>query len=132
MISPTYALWALLLLVGILLFNWILRWFHRQWDVQPMDRNQVEQVAVRFLDAIVCLFILLLVGGAWLAAIHDAQFSPHVITQSINGKVLSSVTVTNPAYVTWQTRSRITANGMVYFQEPKTNYYWTVWPCFKK
>ena len=78
------------------------------------------------------VIILLLIAGGWFAAIRECQLRPHVVTTTLGNKVLTSCVVTNPAYVTFETKMRLGSNGVEYYQAPKTNYYWTVWSIFKR
>jgi len=80
--------------------------------------------------ALMAVGVLVLVLSAWLWAIRASQLAPHKITNSINGRVLSSYWVTNPAHVVWEAGG---VPGSPFGEaHPVTNYYWNVWPMFKK
>ena len=76
--------------------------------------------------------VLFLTLDVWLAAIRQAQLKPHLITRSINGTVVSQFWVTNPAWVDWKYSYGVSSTGLVLHATPVTNYYWSVWPIFRK
>jgi len=125
---PVFGVFAcfLLLQLGLSLVN-------DQLNQAPDDYDPAgfERLCVRVLDWIIMLLLAGLIAGAWLVAVRDSQLCPHRVTTSINGRVISSMMVTNPAYMDWETKEIITTNGLEYRQVPVTNYYWQVWSLFK-
>jgi hypothetical protein len=91
-----------------------------------------EFVANRLGAAVLVFAIFALVFSAWLCSIRKAQFSPHWITNSINGHVISGFWVTNPAYVTFRHEWKVSTNGMELLNIPETNYWWHQWQIFRK
>jgi hypothetical protein len=86
--------------------------------------------AEKWMLAVFAFAIACLVLAVWLWAIRESQLAPHKIINSINGRVISSFWVTNPAYVTWEQGG---VPGSPFGDaHPVTNYYWTVWSIFKK
>jgi hypothetical protein len=125
MIANSFALQGAFYLALFFAFWCFLGFLSRRWEI---ERNWSDVVS----DWVVMLCALLIVIGVWLAAIHDSQFRPHRITQSINGHVLSQFWATNPAHIEWQTRQVVGTNGLEYRQFPVTNYWWSQWSLFKK
>jgi hypothetical protein len=125
---PVFGVFACLLLLqlGLALVN-------DQINLTPDESaiSFLERICVRVLDWIVILLLAGLIAGAWLVAVRDSQRCPHRVTTSINGRVISSMMVTNPAHIEWQTKQVFTTNGLEYRQVPVTNYYWQVWSIFK-
>ena len=78
-----------------------------------------------------CLLVAGICVAAWLKAVRDSQLRPHLITQSINGRVFNSFLATNPMYVAAEWQYVPTTNGFEYRTFPKTNYYWKVWRIFQ-
>ena len=79
----------------------------------------------------VIFFCLSFICAVWLSAIKKAQFAPHVITQSINGKLINQFTTTNPAYVSFTEDMALETNGLGLKRVAVTNYYWCQWSIFK-
>lgn len=108
-----------------------LGWYARQFiRIQNAGTGHREA----FYSSPVRLFDLLCVAGLALAAffsIGTNQLSPHRVTVTLAGKVLSSEMVTNPEYVTFTYSTVASTNGLRYVATPTTNYYWRVWPIFK-
>jgi hypothetical protein len=67
----------------------------------------------------------------FLHEVRAGQFKPRHLVTTINGKVISDVVLTNPVYVTWETASRVTTNGIEYYHHPVTNLLWHQWAIFK-
>lgn len=102
----------------LVLFGWLLS--------LRVELHRAEKVLVVAFGVAVTLLIL----AVWLWAVRASQLAPHKITNSINGHVLSCYLVTNPAYVTWETGG---VPGSPFGEAHRvTNYYWNVWPIFKK
>ena len=96
-------------------------------ELSPSHKKLLACVGLVFL----ALAVLIVMTWAWLSAIRESQLRPHLVTTSINGHILTSQMVTNPAYVEWWTKPVITTNGIEYRQFAKTNYYWHVWKMFQ-
>jgi hypothetical protein len=123
----SYLIHALLDLGLILAGYFAMDWLVAKWNIEHERRSWLARVP----DVMIILCILALMVGGWLCAIKESQLRPHVVTTSINGHVLSSVTLTNPEYTTFVTRDKWTTNGLGYELVPVTNYFWTVWSIFK-
>ena len=121
----THFLW---LAIGYLLAGYTASWLRDKLENRWGLARAVFSTA---FDSVLILCIAVLIATGWLMAIRESQFKPHVVTTSINGRVLSSVTVTNPEYLTWEVKPLFTTNGLEYRQFPTTNYYWQVWSIFK-
>jgi hypothetical protein len=76
------------------------------------------------------LGVMALILFVWLWAIRDSQLAPHKITNSINGRVISSFWTTNPAHITWEDGG--VPGSPFGGLHPVINYYWNVWTLFKK
>jgi hypothetical protein len=85
-----------------------------------------------FLRFLLVVQILAVIVFFWLAAIRKSQLSPHLKTVTLNGHVISSVWVTNPASVEVHTIAGVGSNGLDYQTIVTTNYYWHVWKIFQK
>jgi hypothetical protein len=80
-----------------------------------------------------CISALLVCTAAmWLRSIRQAQYSPHVITQSINGRVVRQFTVTNPGFISMSDwHLEMTEDGPRFRAVVHTNYYWHQWGWLK-
>jgi hypothetical protein len=69
------------------------------------------------------VFPLLLLVWFFHAARYD-QLRPHTIRYYVAGELVSSVVITNPAYINaWTDEFGV--------HRVETNYYWDVWPMFR-
>ena len=119
-------------LLGVLALYAFGRWIVADPDCTPV----VVPWWIRFCDRL-CVFltvsgIVLLIAGDWLSAVKDSQFAPHHITARLGAVNLVDFWTTNPAYISYSNESLITSTGLVRVDVPLTNYYWHVWPIFKK
>jgi hypothetical protein len=128
-----YALPVLGVFACLLLLQLGLSLVNDQLNQAPDDYDPAgfERLCAWMLNWIIILFLASLIAGAWLVAVRDSQLRPHRVTTSINGRVISSMMATNPAYVEWQTKEIVTTNGLEYRQVAVTNFYWHVWSMFK-
>jgi hypothetical protein len=115
-----------LVLISLIGFAFVVDWIYEKYCFRQVDIASVSHAIIYGIA------LIAFVGFAWLWAIHDAQFKPHVITRSINGHVIGTFTATNPEYVSWQASAVLTTNGVEYHTVPTTNYYWHVWSCFRR
>jgi len=76
--------------------------------------------------------LCLLAAFVFLNEVRKNQLKPHRLVIKCNGTIWTDVMITNPAYVTFDVKQRISTNGFEYYQVAKTNYYWSVWPIFPK
>src|ERR1039458_17785 len=84
----THFLW---LAIGYLLAGYTASWLRDKLENRWGLARAVFSTA---FDSVLILCIAVLIATGWLMAIRESQFQPHVVTTSINGRVLSSVTVT--------------------------------------
>ena len=85
----------------------------------------------RFMAWLCVLFIFLILVTSVLWAAYESQHSPHLVTRSINGKVISSFTTTNSDWVETYTHAIPTVHGLEFQPYYVTNHYWTVWSIWK-
>src|ERR1017187_9574319 len=94
----THFLW---LVIGYLLAGYTASWLRDKLENRWGLARAVLSTA---FDSVLILCIAVLIATGWRMAILESQFNPQGVTTSINGRVLSAVTVTNPEDLTWEVK----------------------------